>query len=357
MRKDEKKILKNNPKVDLKQLVFNMIEEFPKKSKDIIIKRFGLDKNGETNTLEKIGKEYKITRERVRQIEFETISKLRNTGEKYGITQVFKNIRNSIENYGGIAGEGKIVDCLFDKGDEGKTNRQVTLFILSLDDKIKKINETKAHKKLYFYEEEKIERFKNIIRKIEKHLEKNGKDLNFSEMLKIASEDIKSEETFSSFYLKSYLSENKIILRNILGRWGHTKWPQINPKSVKGKAYLTLKKNEKPLHFVEIANKINKLWRGDRIANSQTTHNELIKDDRFVLIGRGIYALREWGYTHGTVSDVITGILKENDGKMERSEITREVLKRRQVKKNTITLNLQNKEYFEKLEKNMYRLR
>ncbi len=357
MEKNKKKISRSKPRIDLERFVFNMVEELSERSRDIIVKRFNFNGDKETKTLEKVGNEYKITRERVRQIEFEAMSKLKNIGEKHNIKKIFESVENNLKNHGGLASEEKIVSHLFGEESGGKINRQITLFILSLDDRIKEKSETKIHKKIYFYEEKDVEKFKNVIGKIEEHLEKNKKDVNFDEILETINEYFKGEEKFSPSHLESYLDENKVILRNILGRWGHIKWPHINPKNVKDKAYLTLKKNKKPLHFVEITDEINKLWQSNRIANNQTVHNELIKDDRFVLIGRGIYALKEWGYSAGTVLDVIIEILKENDGKMKKGDIIQEVLRKRKVKNNTILLNLQNKECFEKVEDKIYRLK
>jgi len=42
----------------------------------IIQLRFGL-KDGQPRTLEEVGREFKVTRERIRQIEFKTLNKLR----------------------------------------------------------------------------------------------------------------------------------------------------------------------------------------------------------------------------------------------------------------------------------------
>ncbi len=357
MKKDKEKILKNKLGIDLERFVFKMLGELSERPRDIIVKRFNFDGDKEAKTLEKIGEEYKITRERVRQIEFETISKLKDIGRKHKINKIFKSIENNLKDRGGFASKEKIVSHLFEKKNSSKISGQITLFILSLDDRIKEKGETRIHKKIYFYQEEDVEKFRNVIGKMEEHLEKNKKDLDFGEMLEIINKHFKDKEKFSSLHLKSYLDENRVILRNILGRWGYIEWPHINPRNIKDKAYLALKKNEKPLHFVEITNEINKLWQSNRIANNQTVHNELIKDDRFVLIGRGIYALKEWGYSAGTVLDVIMGILKENDGKMEKGDIIQEVLKKRKVRNNTVILNLQNKEYFEKMEDKVYRLK
>ncbi len=118
-----------------------------------------------------------------------------------------------------------------------------------------------------------------------------------------------------------------------------------------------MKKNKEPLHFTKIADEINIIWPKKKRTNSQTAHNELIKDDRFVLIGRGIYALKEWGYEKGTVLDIIIEIMSEKNKEMKQEKIVKEVLAKRQVKENTIILNLQNKKYFEKLDGKIYRLK
>ena len=88
----------------------------------------------------------------------------------------------------------------------------------------------------------------------------------------------------------------------------------------------------------------------------QAIHNELIKDSRFILIGRGIYALSTWGYKKGTISDIIKSILEKSDKALSREEIVKQVLKVRKVKETTILLNLQNKKLFKKIDKNSYTL-
>lgn len=343
--------------IDLSRLIFDMIEEIPERSKNIIIKRFNLNNKG-VKTLDEIGKEYEITRERVRQIEVEAITKLKNISKKYNLDEVFNHIREAIESHGGIVSEKKIVKIFLDS-ENFKSNKQIVLLILSLDDKIKILKETKSYKKIYFCEKESISRFKEALKKVKTRLQEKNKSVNFNEIAELINESV---EKYSSLFLstkaiKSYLDANKIVLKNILGEWGYEKWSYINPKNIRDKAYLSLKKNKKPLHFTEIANKINIIWPKKKKTNSQTVHNELIKDDRFVLIGRGIYALKEWGYEQGTVLDVIIKIMSEKNESMKQEEIIEEVLNKRQVKENTIILNLQNKKYFEKMAGKIYNLK
>jgi Holliday junction resolvasome RuvABC DNA-binding subunit len=145
-------------------------------------------------------------------------------------------------------------------------------------------------------------------------------------------------------------------LANLKDRWGLTKWPTVNPKNIRDKIYVILQENGKPLHFSDIAKAIKNSDFRRKDVTTQAIHNELIKDGRFVLIGRGIYALKDWGYSKGTVADIITDILKKEDGPLHRDEIVRRVLKHRQVKETTILLNLQGKPRFKRVAKATYAL-
>jgi hypothetical protein len=145
-------------------------------------------------------------------------------------------------------------------------------------------------------------------------------------------------------------------LAHLKDRWGLTKWPTVNPKNIRDKIYVILQDTGKPMHFSDIAKAIKKSDFKRKDVTTQAIHNELIKDARFVLIGRGIYALKEWGYDKGTVADIITDILKKEGGPLHRDEIVKRVLKHRQVKETTILLNLQGKPQFKRVAKATYSL-
>ena len=112
-----------------------------------------------------------------------------------------------------------------------------------------------------------------------------------------------------------------------------------------------MKKKKKPLHFTAVAQGIS------QDALPQTVHNELIKDQRFVLVGRGLYALEEWGYSPGVVREVIAKEMKKVERPITREEVIKKVLLQRQVKPNTILLNLTNKKYFIKNSQGKYFIR
>jgi DNA-directed RNA polymerase delta subunit len=145
-------------------------------------------------------------------------------------------------------------------------------------------------------------------------------------------------------------------LATLNGKWGLIKWPTVNPKNIRDKIYVILKEHGSPLHFNQISEAIKKSDFKRKDVTTQAIHNELIKDDRFVLIGRGIYALKEWGYEKGTVADIIASVLKKAERPLHRDEIIKEVLKSRFVKETTILLNLQGKTQFKRVAKATYGL-
>ena len=154
---------------------------------------------------------------------------------------------------------------------------------------------------------------------------------------------------------QSYLEISKRIQPNVFNEYGLTEWPEVSPRGVRDRAYLVVRRSQKPRHFSEISDLINQAKFTSRRAYVQTVHNELIKDKRFVLVGRGLYALSEWGYTPGTVREVLKQVLQDR-GPLTKDEVLAETLKRRVVRPNTILLNLQTSDAFTKLEDGRYTL-
>jgi hypothetical protein len=145
--------------------------------------------------------------------------------------------------------------------------------------------------------------------------------------------------------MKSWLCVSKKIGCNPLGEWGRAASPNVSVKGIRDYAYLVIRKHGSPIHFREVAKAIEKTF--GKKAHVATCHNELIKDKRFVLVGRGLYALSEWGYATGVVRDVIRDVLRKH-GPMTKDEVVDKVLKERLVKENTILVNLQNQKHFKR---------
>lgn len=168
---------------------------------------------------------------------------------------------------------------------------------------------------------------------IAKAIKKHGEPIT----IEVLFEQLSGYETPSQVQALASLSKS---LANLKDMWGLIKWPTVNPKNIRDKIYVILADNEKPMQFSDIAEKIKESDFKRKDVTQQAIHNELIKDKRFVLIGRGIYALDNWGYKKGTVSDIIADVLKKAGEPLHRDEIVKRVLKSRQVKETTILLNL-----------------
>ena len=307
---------------EYKKICFDLLEELDARQKSIVSRRFALDQK-EKETLESIGRGFGVCRERVRQIERLGLKKVQKKAEKY--KTVFVAFANYLNSFGGFKKESALLEEL------GGKHKNEIFFLLSLKDSFERIKEDNDFYSLWTTDKKSFSQVKNTIDSLTKNLKDRKELISLKEIKKITSEKEK--------VLTSCLEVSKKIQKNDKGLYGLSTWPEINPKGVKDKAYLAFKETGKPLHFSQVS----KLIKG---SNVQTVHNELIKADKFVLVGRGIYALSEWGYRPGQIKDVITQALEEAGKPMEKNEILEKVLKQRMVKKNTVLLGLGDKNLF-----------
>lgn len=331
-----------------KQIVKKLTDVLPERSRDVIIKRYGLGKNTERMTLESIGQEYKITRERVRQIEEHSLSAIRKSDQFESIDPYFQELSNIIDELGVVVSEQELLEHI-----SNNTSVQNHIhFLLVLGNPFVRLKEDDHFSYRWHINEELSETVEDAIKNLYNSLDADeiiaeSKLLsNFLEHLKNVNDKYKDEAI-----LKRWLSISKKINKNPLGEWGRSDSPNINVKGMRDYAFLVIRRHGSPIHFREVADTITKLF--GKKAHIATTHNELIKDPRFVLVGRGLYALSEWGYVSGVVRDVISEVIKKH-GPLTKEEVIEKVLKERYVKDNTIMVNLQNPKYFKKNKEGKY---
>jgi len=319
------------------QICEKLLKTLPEKQKEVLLRRFALGskdcKKGET--LESIGKNFNITRERVRQIETDAFSRLDQEAKKY--SKVFQYFRDFLKKTGGLRKE----EILLNELAGGKFKNQL-YFLLSLTEGFARFGETKDFYSFWVTDKKSWQTAEKNINLIYDKLKKTAKPLKLKEISNLNS--------LNSETLNSFLEISKKIQGNKQGLFGLKEWPEINPKRIKDKAFLAFKESQKPLHFAQVATLVGQ-------ALPQTVHNELIKDPRFVLVGRGTYALKEWGYEPGMVKDVILKVIKTAGKPLKKEEIIAKTLKQRMVKANTVLLNLSNKKYFLKTQEGRYTIR
>ena len=333
--------------MDYIKICSTVLNDLPPRTNDVIERRFGL-KKGKKETLESIGENYGITRERVRQIEEEGFSKV----QLKGIQKVFNHFNNKIESLGGLKKEDVLLSFL-----GGEKHQNHVLFLLTLANGLEKHSEDNDFHCFWTKDKKAIDSAKRVISLTLNKLKKDKITYTLDELFNVQKASLSKIGKINKGIFQSYIEVSKNIQENGDNQIGLNKWVEINPKGVKDKAYLILKKQGDPLHFRKVADLIggSSCFEKNKV-HTATVHNELIKDPRFVLVGRGLYALVEWGYEPGTVKDVIIKALK---GKrpLSKDEISEKVLKQRIVKKNTIFLNLQNKNCFFKNSQGNYTIK
>jgi hypothetical protein len=318
------------------------------REREIVARRFGLFDRKET--LEQIGELLGITRERVRQLEKSVITRLRANAEQSGLPHIPEFQAQLLELLAGMGEAARVADLTAKfVSDPNRVEQARVAFLGQLCPDLVVVAEddnfylSVANRKVF---NEKT--LKSQVTKLIETIKGLGEPKNAEDIASAAGiDDPKRVEALAS------TSKN---LATLNGRWGLVKWPMVNPKNIRDKIYVILKEQGKHMHFNEIAEAIKQSDFKRKDVTTQAIHNELIKDKRFVLIGRGIYALKEWGYSKGTVADIIAQVLKKEGGPLHRDEIVKRVLKSRYVKETTILLNLQGKPQFKRVAKATYAL-
>jgi predicted Zn-ribbon and HTH transcriptional regulator len=320
------------------------------REKEIISRRFGL--TGHRETLEQIGEMLSITRERVRQLEKAILIRLRIAAEDGKITDLAEAEKLIIRNLTEMGRIAKITDLatkIYNK-DTTAAEKASLAFLGDISAHLTLIEESDTYHisiGISQYGDERA--IKSKVDKIVETIKSQGAPITIDDL------DTKLSGYEHPSQIAAIASVSK-LLSTLNSLWGLAKWPTVNPRNIRDKIFVILEEHKEPMHFADIAKSIADSNFKRKNVTVQAIHNELIKDNRFVLIGRGIYALDSWGYVRGTVSDMITKVLLDAKQPLSREEIVRRVLKFRKVKETTILLNLQNKSLFTRIGKTTYKL-
>ena len=331
-----------------KQVTKRITSNLGDRARDVIMNRFGLNTDGEMKTLEEIGKKYGITRERVRQVENAAITFIKKSNAYKAEQAFFEELKQLVQSLGTVVAEHEILPHV----SQDKSTQNHVHFLLVLGDAFRKHREDEHFHARWSVDDKLADKVHESLKKLYHSL--GDEDLipetemikKFLEHLKDVSEKYRNEEI-----ARRWLSMSKTISKNPLGEWGKAQSPNIRTRGVKDFAFLVRRRHGSPMHFKEVADSITKTF--GRKTHYATCHNELIKDPRFVLVGRGMYALAEWGYKAGIAREVIRDILKK-EGPLSKDEVVEKVMKERYFKKNTILVNLVTSKYFKKNKQGLY---
>lgn len=318
-------------------IVNNLFSDLLDRERDILARRFGL--NGtKGETLEKIGQMHKLTRERVRQIEAASIRKIKKLDNLSEFLEALKTIINQLLiEHGGILKKDYLLDILTvyclevgkHEGEQVDENKKTVYrnhfnFLISklLEDGFDIVKDSEQFNPYYKIKGQDISHLEELANDLIIKVEEVQKTLTTEDILDLlkklnsynkVSQELSQEgvadltplfksPTFpdkaeiinGNKVLYSLLQAVKNVEQNKYGHWGKADWQEIKPKTINDKIYLVLKNEGKPMHFTDIASKINEMKFDKKNANPATVHNELILDERYVLTGRGMYGLKEW---------------------------------------------------------------
>lgn len=332
---------------DPRQLVGKFLNPLSPRAQEVLKNRFGLEaKKG--LTLEAIGRTYGITRERVRQIEDCALRTIKESPILAEATSALNELKAVVGYYGGVVHEREFLKFL---SPDPLVQNNVHL-LLVLGDAFTRLREDEFFHHRWTIDSDFAEAVHHSLRRLCQQLNIDNllsEDEIVAAFLTHCHEAVRGSHPKER--VKNWIGLCKEIGRNPIGEWGLAKSPNIRMRGIRDRAYLVMRRVGKPMHFSEVAKLIKE--RFGREANVATTHNELIKDSRFVLVGRGIYALAERGYPRGVVRDVIRQVLTKR-GALTKEEVLEEVLKRRVVKPGTVLLNLRNRRDFRRTNDNKY---
>ena len=347
--RNEEKLMDQNAEI-LKNAISGSLRVIEQdREKEIIMRRFGL--RGSKETLEQIGEMLSITRERVRQLEKAILIRLQISAEDNQIPELAaaeKILVRNLTEMGRVAKLSDLADKVYGKKTSASEKTGI-YFIATFSKSITVVEENdKYNTAIGIAEYGDSRAIRERVDEIVKLIKENKAPMTLDQL----DEKLNYEHPD---HIRAVASISK-LLASLNGLWGLAKWPTVNPKNIRDKIFVILEAKKEPMHFSDIAREIKESNFKRKNVTIQAIHNELIKDPRFVLIGRGIYALSSWGYKRGTISEIIQSILEKSDTPLTREEVVKRVLKVRKVKETTILLNLQNKQLFKKVDKNSYTL-
>lgn len=344
---DEGLAITGTQQKDLEQVVKDILSTIEReREREIVARRFGLFDRKET--LEQIGELLGITRERVRQLEKSIVTKLKAAAQDLPhLKEVESLLIQHLKDMGNVARLSDITGRVSKQN--SKIDQSRVAFLARLSPNIAVIDDNDHFFHAVGVAAEHTEKaIRDEVGKIVEAITKIGQPTDL--------DTIKQHTGHQHNHQVKALASISKNVATLNDRWGLVKWPMVNPKNIRDKIYVILHEHGKHMHFNEIAEAIKKSDFKRKDVTTQAIHNELIKDKRFVLIGRGIYALKDWGYKRGTVADVIADVLRKEGGPLHRDEIVKRVLKTRFVKETTILLNLQGKPQFKRVAKATYTL-
>jgi len=328
---------------DPKEIISALIDILTEKEQDIIIGRFGLSGN-RIMTLASIGEKYSVTRERIRQVQNYTVAKLKRNAKNTKLQELHLELTKLMTKNGNLISEADLEAFLVKKYPEHADSLPELKLACVLHENIIQEYNRVDYLPHYRHQELAFSLVKTIDLRSAAILKKRQQTYPVNELAKKIQDELNAQHqrvSLQTIY-SAWNLDRRLVVKN--DEVSIKSWRHINPRTLNDKINYVLREEHEALHYSQITKKIIAKDFDEKDISVQAIHNELINNQDFVLIGRGIYALKTWGYKAGTVADVLESILAKN-GPMHLEDLTEAVLQRRKVKKITVQINLNSKKH------------
>jgi len=331
------------------------------KAKDIIKRRYGLV-NGERQTLEEIGEHYKVTRERIRQIQVKALKRMRHPTslavkplinlievvifQNGGLLSAEEADRIIPKALGGISEDGSsVLDLVCDlRGIQSCKIGDIPIYSPLLNGvSLCKLSE----KIIVLIKKESLGiDVSSIVRQIKLFGKITDERFNPQDfVLKYCKTDPRIEE------IGLASAEVEVIFRHYTSGFAKKGWVDLMVR--------VLEEEQMPLHFTEITNKVNDLMSNTRRQlDVRRAHSVLIESEAFAHSGiHGTYGLTSWGLRKDTTPELVEECLRKAGFPLHWKQIYNYVSKYKDSKQESITSVLETNRMFKKIESGIYGLR
>ncbi len=326
----------------------DIFSDLDNREKEILLRRYGLLDDEET--LAEIGQDYNLSRERIRQIQFQALKKIENFLQKHSSWNRFLEETKEFLKPLGIKKEIKFHQEIKENFKLSDNDLRIYRFLCLFSKKIYYSPTDENFYSFYAANEKLYNLARHCLKRIYFSLAEHEGFYPEAKFMSLVIKEFKyhfhHQPNFEE--LIDFLTILKKLAKNPFGFWGFVDHRFIAPRSLRDKIYFILKLENKPLHYLEIYRKLNQLqkiedelipisWRKNYRPN--LIKNELIRNDFFSFLGKGVYGLQEWGLTPGSAKDLILEFLKKKKI-IHQEELWHLISSLRPIKKNSFLIYL-----------------
>src|SRR3989344_2127416 len=200
---------------DPEQVAAKLFSILSEREQDILVRRYGL-KVKEKMTLEEIGKQYSVTRERIRQVENASINKILSEYRDSLLRDLEALIRDVLEDHGELMSENRLVQNLLDTDAESDQSKALVHFMLNqlLAERLQLVRESDAVYKTWSLQAARWDEFHSIIDRLVEIIKKHNEPLRLEQLLDRARGAVSVPEDDFERILVNYLDVTKKIEEN-----------------------------------------------------------------------------------------------------------------------------------------------